>query len=116
MHEGHFTEQIVEAILSQLKDRESSSVTRVKVSVGEMYHLNPESVKMHFAAMTKATPLEQTLLELDELAVIFRCKSCGRREQAEDHHLLVCSDCGSRNVEILQGDRVEITEMELESR
>jgi len=114
MHEGHFTEQIVEAIIKEVGKYPAARVQRVKVSVGEMYHLEPESVKEHFLAMTAGTALGGAVLELDEIPVKINCRTCGLDGPVEDHHLMMCAGCGSTDVGVMAGDVVEIEEIDLE--
>jgi hydrogenase nickel incorporation protein HypA/HybF len=116
MHEANFTEQIVQAILDELKKiPERGRPKRVKVNVGEMLHLNKESVLTHFQSLSKGTALEGLDLDLEEIPVRLACKDCGWKGSAEDHHLLFCSSCNSIAVEILSGRDVTIETIEVEA-
>ena len=42
MHEGHFTEQIVEAVMDELKKHPGRPVESITLNVWEKYHLVPE--------------------------------------------------------------------------
>lgn len=114
MHEGHFTDQIVAAILAELKDRPKGKVRSVKVKVGEVYHLVPASVLMHFQVAVKGTPLEGVELVLQEEGVKVYCPQCRKEGLAEDHHMIVCPICYSQNVKTLSGNSVTIESIELE--
>ncbi|MBI4971457.1 MAG: hydrogenase maturation nickel metallochaperone HypA [Candidatus Omnitrophica bacterium] len=114
MHEGNFTEQIVAAILSELKKHPKGKVKQIKVKVGEMLHLEPESVKMHFELLTKGTRLEGIGLDLEEVPVTVCCLDCRAEGQVTDHHLLLCDNCDSRNVKITSGNNILIDSIELE--
>lgn len=111
MHEGHFTEQIVEAILQGLSEKSVVNPSRVKVRVGEMLHLEAESVLMHFRAITARTCLEKTELELESVPVLVRCRQCGEEGGVSDHHFLMCETCESREVELIEGGDVVIEEI-----
>lgn len=114
MHEGHFTDQIVAAILAELKDRPKGKVRSVKVKVGEVYHLVPSSVLMHFRIAVQRTPLEGVELDLQEEQVRVFCPQCQKEGLAEDHHMIVCPICYSKNVKILSGDSITIESIEWE--
>ncbi len=114
MHEGHFTNQIVDAILAELKDRPHGKIKAVKVKVGEVYHLVLESVLMHFRIAVKGTPLEGVELDLQEERVKVFCPQCQKEGFAEDHHMIVCPQCYSQNVKTLSGDSITIESIELE--
>lgn len=115
MHEGNFTERIVAAILQELKKRPGYQPKRIKVKVGEMLHLEPESVKMHYAFLTKGTPLEKAELDLSEVKVTLYCWQCNHVMEVEDHHLLLCTYCSTTDVEVMSGNEVLIDSIEMES-
>ncbi len=84
MHEGHFTDQIVEAIIEELKKHPGRKVESVTVKVGETYHLMPESVLMHYESITKSTSLEGVKLILLEEEILVLCSQCGKTGPVED--------------------------------
>ena len=115
MHEGNFTEQIVQTILDELKKYPAQKPVAVKVRVGEMLHLVPESVRLHFATLTKGTALENTALELAEDSVLAQCQACTMTYHPEDHHLLVCPGCGALRANVIKGRDVFIEKIDLEN-
>ena|SRR3989338_547108 len=114
MHEANFTGQIVAAILEEVGKYPLARPKKVKVSVGEMLHLVPESVQAHYDSMTRGTRLQEVLLELRETPVEVRCGACQGTGGVEDHHLLQCSHCGSLNVTLLNGNQILIDSIEAE--
>jgi len=114
MHEAKFTEQIVENIISELKRYPQKKPRRIKVCVGEMFHLQRDSVLMHYEILTKGTDLENVKIELNEQAVEVRCRQCHKVGGVEDHHLLMCSLCGSRDVEVVCGNEIFTELIEIE--
>lgn len=108
MHEGHFTEQIVDAIYQALKEHPNPENAEVNVRVGEVFHLEKDSVLMHYQLQTQGTPLEKVKLKLEEVPVRVECRSCGKSGAVEDHHLLVCPECFSRDVNTIAGDSIEV--------
>ena len=111
MHEAHFTENIVEAIVTELKKHPGRAVKSISVKVGESYHLVPDSVLMHYELMTKGTGLEGVKLDLMEEPLEVLCSSCGKQGPVEDHHLLLCSFCHSPQVKAVRGDKVTIEQI-----
>ena len=115
MHEGGFTQRIVDAILKELQAYPGRKVKRAAVKVGELFHLEPDSVRTHFRSSTKGTTLEGAELELKETPVSVLCRDCGKRGGVEDHHLLLCGNCGSLHVELIEGQEILLEEIDLES-
>lgn len=114
MHEGNYTGRIVSTILQELKKYPDQRPKAVKVQVGEMLHLAPESVRMHFELLTRGTALQGVTLDLEEVRVKIRCDRCQKEVEIRDHHALRCPDCGSEEVELCGGDQVLIESIEFE--
>ena len=112
MHEANFTREIVEAILEKLKKRPLGRASSVKISVGEMLHLMPEGVRLHYDLLTRGTVLEGTELVFEETPVRVKCRNCGRQGGVEDHHLLMCTFCDSTQVMLQSGNEVTIEKIE----
>lgn len=108
MHEGKFTEDIVNAIIEQVNNSGEEKPEKVKVIVGEVYHLEPEAVKLHFEVITQGTILEGVELDLEEEHMEVECSDCGKSGPVEDHHMVLCSHCDSRNVKPIKGNDVRI--------
>lgn len=111
MHEHKFTEQIVQSVLDELKSHPDLRRGRprcVNVVAGDIYHLEPDSVRLHFDLLIKDTPLAGTALNLQTEALEVHCKDCGKVGGVEDHHFPVCGICGSLLVDVTKGNRVDI--------
>jgi hydrogenase nickel incorporation protein HypA/HybF len=115
MHEGNFTRRIVDAVFSALAGHPEGRPTRIKVRVGETYHLEPDSVRVHYASLSRGTRLEGAVLELKETPMLLRCRRCRGAARAEDHHILVCFFCGSSEVDVLSGNEIVVEEIEMET-
>jgi len=115
MHEANFTKQIVEAVLKSLKECPGEPKT-VKVQVGAMLHLVPDSVRMHYQLLTQGTKLEGISLELTEIHVKVRCRRCAHEGMVEDHHLLMCTACDSIDVALTAGNEILIDAVECETK
>ncbi|MDE2027607.1 MAG: hydrogenase maturation nickel metallochaperone HypA [Candidatus Omnitrophica bacterium] len=111
MHEGHFTENIVTAIIGELKKYPDKKVESVTVKIGETYHLAPDSVLMHYDLISKGTPLEGVRLNLVEEPLKVLCGQCGQQGPVEDHHLLLCTFCSSHQVKPVSGESVTIDQI-----
>ncbi len=114
MHEGHFTQQIVEGILRELAPYPKAKVRSVTVRVGEVFHLVPESVLMHYDVLTKGSALQSVKLNLIEEPMQVLCSQCQKQGPVEDHHLLLCPFCHSRQVKPVLGNKITIEKVELE--
>ncbi len=114
MHEAAFTEQIVDTIIAELKKNPDQKPKRIKVSVGEIYHLQKRSVQLHYAILTQNTGLSGVQIDFEEDPVCVECHACHKLGIVEDHHLLMCRFCSSLDVTAISGNeiRVEFVDME----
>ena len=114
MHEGNFTQQIVDTIIAELNNYPGYRPKRIKVKVGEMLHLEQDSVKLHFDLLTRGTLMADARLEMQGVPVKVRCRQCGNENSAPDHHMLYCERCSSTKVDILSGNNIVIEAVEME--
>lgn len=112
MHEGHFTDNIVMAILEELKRHPGRKIKTVNVAVGEVYHLVLESVLMHFEIAVKGTALEGAVLDLKEESMRVCCQQCHNTGPVQDHHMPLCTFCGSVNVKTVSGNSITVESIE----
>lgn len=108
MHEGVFTEKIVEVILEELKQHPGKKIQNVHVTVGETYHLVLESVLLHFGIAVQGTLLEGAQLHIKEEHMRVECPQCLKIGVVEDHHMPMCSFCGALNVKTVSGNAITV--------
>ncbi|MCB9756888.1 MAG: hydrogenase maturation nickel metallochaperone HypA [Candidatus Omnitrophica bacterium] len=113
MHEGQFSEKIVDAIISELKKFPGKKPKSVLVKVGEVFHLVPDAVKMHFSVLTKGTTLEGVHLDLKEESMEVYCPHCQQATFVEDHHLVACPLCYAVDVKPIRGNQITVESIEL---
>lgn len=88
-------------------------IARVRVRVGELQRVYPESWEMCWEMATMGSPAEGSRAELEEAPARVRCGACGR----EGHPAapLDCAFCGAHSVLILAGEELLVAEVELSS-
>lgn len=84
------------------------------VKVDGIRNVNPELMAFIFSAVAKDTPAEGALLSVMLLPVTVKCHSCGKISTCEDSDL-DCPLCGSKNVQILSGLKLNIEALEVEN-
>jgi hydrogenase nickel incorporation protein HypA/HybF len=108
MHELAITQGIVDAIVERLG---GTRVTAVRVRIGKVSGVVPDAVRFCFDLVAEGTPVEGARLEIDEPAGRARCRDCAA-EFAVDDLVLLCT-CGSADVELLSGDELTISSVEV---
>jgi hydrogenase nickel incorporation protein HypA/HybF len=110
MHEMGITQSIVAIVAEQAAGRK---VKRVTLEIGKLAAVMPDAIRFCFDVVAQGSALDGAALDIIEVPGRARCLDCG------DDVVLVeifgrCA-CGSRSLERLAGEELNIKSMELES-
>ncbi len=108
MHELSITQSVVSAVTARMRD---APVRRIRLEVGQLSGLVPDSVRFCFEMVAAGTTCEGAALEIDEPPGRARCRSCG--VTFETGEVLPLCSCGSADVEVLGGRELRILEVEI---
>jgi hydrogenase nickel incorporation protein HypA/HybF len=107
VHELSITHSVVTAITQRMRD---APVRRIRLEVGRLSGLVPDSVRFCFEMVAAGTTCEGAALEIDEPPGRARCRSCG--VAFETGEVLPLCSCGSADVEVEGGRELRILEVE----
>jgi hydrogenase nickel incorporation protein HypA/HybF len=108
MHELSITQSVVDAVT----DRTGNAVVvSVRLRVGRLSGVMPDSMRFCFELVTVGTPLEGARLEIDRPDGLGHCRTCGS-EFALPDPVLLCH-CGSADVEVLAGRELAVASVVL---
>jgi hydrogenase nickel incorporation protein HypA/HybF len=110
MHELSLAAAIVEIAERHAAGR---PVSRVDVRVGRLRQVVPDALTFGFEVLVQDTPLQGARLELQMVPAVGRCRACGVETTFEQFPLL-CGGCGSMDLEIVSGDELIVTSLEVE--
>lgn len=108
MHELAITQAVVDTIVERTG---GARVTLVRLDIGRLSGVVPDSVAFCFELVVDGTPLEGAGLEIREPAGRARCRTCSS-EFSLDQLVLLCP-CGSADVELLAGRELAIRSVEV---
>lgn len=112
MHELSIAQEIVEIVRDNLP-KTSKKVKQVKVKVGALSGILPDSLKFCFETIVSETDLDGAKMEIINVPIKIKCSDC-KKESIIDNHYFVCSNCKSINVEIIEGRELNLVEIEIE--
>jgi hydrogenase nickel incorporation protein HypA/HybF len=114
MHEMGIATEIVRIVTESIPpEMIGCKVARVNLKVGKMAAVVPQSLRFCFDIVAKETPAEGAHLEIQEIAVVARCHSCGHQWEIGEP-VFVCPQCQSGSIEMLSGRELDIDSIELE--
>jgi hydrogenase nickel incorporation protein HypA/HybF len=108
MHELAITQSIVEMIVERT---DGASVTAVHLRIGRVSGVVPDALRFCFDLVADGTPVQGARLEIDEPPGRARRRACGATFSVDD--LVVLCACGSADVEVLGGDELLVSAVEL---
>lgn len=113
MHEMALTESIVEIVAEEARRRRVARVRVVRLEIGVMAPVEPESLRFCFDAASRGTVAEGATLDILRLEGEGRCLDCGETAPL-DGRFGPCPACGGPRVEMTSGDQLRIRELEVE--
>ncbi len=113
MHELAIAENIVTAVLAEMARRRISRIRAIGLRIGDLTDVVPEALEFGFEAITKDTDLEKTELKIEHIPLKGRCNSC-RQEFPLERYLFICPECGSHDVDVIEGQELDIAFLEVD--
>ena len=118
MHELSLVTSIVETVvetLAALPDSSGSArVLEVRLRVGALASVIPESLEFCLGIASEGTPLEGSKLVVNVLPVVIHCVPCGQDAELEGVQSFRCPRCGEPCSDMRQGRELEIDSIEIE--
>jgi hydrogenase nickel incorporation protein HypA/HybF len=113
MHEMSVAQNILEIVHQYVPEGDGHLVKRVRLTVGELSGILPDSLSFCFTALTQGTPLAGARLEIEQTPLTARCHSCTVTSHLE-YGLFLCPSCGSADITVLSGSELQVTELEID--
>ena len=107
MHEMGITQGILATAFDAAEEAGAHRISAIHISVGELTEIQDFALSFAFEALTPGTIAEGATLEVTFIEPRSRCVTCGV-EYAHDRFQMVCPECESMHVELLQGRELRI--------
>lgn len=122
MHEFGIAERIVSYVEKEIEKRKARKIKEVKIELGELLFIEPETLKFIIQEMSRNKPLKNAKIEIEMIKPEVRCPSGhkykGKFEIFSHHHEFPfeefkCKKCGNP-VKILAGNECRVKEIVFE--
>ena len=110
MHELAISSAVLESVLRHADGRR---VSAVKLRVGHLRQVVPDSLEFYWDIVTRDGLCEGSVLELEVVPARLSCAACARGWEIE-LPVFRCPTCGGADVEIAAGDELEVESIEVE--
>lgn len=111
-----FEQSMVSTLVKEMEficgENNAEKALEVTVSLGALSGIEADTLKFHFQNMTRGTSLEGCKMTIKRENIEVYCGKCDHHS-APPYPLLHCNQCGSTNVELRNGDQLQIEDMAL---
>jgi hydrogenase nickel incorporation protein HypA/HybF len=113
MHELAICSALLAEVERVAREHSGRRVVSVVVRVGPLSGVQPELLARAYTVASAGGVAEGAALRMEEAPVSVRCRKCQTSAQARANDLS-CPRCGSWRTELLSGDELLLTQVELE--
>lgn len=111
MHEMGITQGILAASIEAAENAGATRITEIRITIGDLTEIQTFALDFAFESLSPGTMAEGAKLTVTELSPRSKCRSCGN-EYDHDRFEMLCPQCGSMDVELLQGRELRIDSIE----
>ena len=116
MHELGIAFQIVRIALEAVpEDAKQAKVETVRLNIGKLSAIVPDSLRLCFDIATRGTPLDGARLVINEIPATDRCRTCNHEWQI-DEYVFVCPECAGVDVEMVTGRELYVESIEIKDQ
>lgn len=113
MHELSIASSIMGIVLESLPAKNEKRVKIVRIKVGKLVAVVPDSLEFCFEAITTGTPLEGAKLQIEHSEIALQCRDCGKESKVVSLNFY-CPYCNSKEIEIVSGNELYVSAIEIE--
>jgi len=113
LHELSLTQNLIEIAEEHASRAGASAIKSITMKIGTLSGVIPDAIEFAFDVCTKGTIAEGASLEILHIPAVGQCRQCleeCRMENLTD----ACPLCGSFALDILRGQEMSFTEMEID--
>jgi hydrogenase nickel incorporation protein HypA/HybF len=113
MHELGLAQGVLELVRQYVPVDAASLVRQVRIRVGEMSGVVPESLAFCFSAVIAGTPYDGASLAIDRVSPTGQCASCGLSFPFQAP-ACACPSCGGSRISLIAGRELQVVDVELD--
>jgi hydrogenase nickel incorporation protein HypA/HybF len=113
MHELSIAQNIVDIVQQYVPVEAMGDVRSVRVRVGGLSGIVPESLEFSFSAIVAGTPLGSASLNIERVPAVCRCEDCGIEFEVADF-VFACPGCSGMHTKLISGSDLQVVDIELE--
>jgi len=113
MHEMSIAQGLLDIIREEMEKHHATVLRSVRLNIGQLSAIVPESLSFCFEVMTAGTELEGARLDMEMIPLRGVCRACKRGFEIKNY-AFECPHCRGRDIETVSGQELSIVEMEVD--
>ena len=113
MHELSIAQGVLDIVRQYVPENEAGSIRSIRVRVGRLSGIVPESLDFSFEAIVAGTPWQSAKLRIEHVPAVSQCRSC-RADFRIEELAFRCPTCGSTDLGLISGRDLQVVEIEVE--
>ncbi|SCM78313.1 putative hydrogenase nickel incorporation protein HypA 2 [uncultured Pleomorphomonas sp.] len=111
MHETAVVEGLMRILTEHARQNGVDRVVAVRLKIGKLRGIDSRQIRLAFEIFAEGTLAEGARLDIDEVGVTAKCRTCGSVFEVEKYRF-VCSGCGGSDADVLTGRELYIESFE----
>jgi hydrogenase nickel incorporation protein HypA/HybF len=113
MHELNVTKKTMDLIKSECKENNIKNPKKIFLELGELTTYKKEPLVYYYNILKKESDLlKNTDLIIKEIPGKIKCKDCKKESLIKELYIIICPNCRSGNVNIIQGQNIKINKIQ----
>ena len=113
MHEGSIAQNLLAIALEKAKEYKASTITLIRVKVGEFSGVNQAALEFAFDNFSQGTIAEKASLKIILSPLLGKCRKCNEVFKIKKVNFK-CLKCHSLEIDIISGEDLYIEDIEIE--
>ena len=113
MHEMSIAQSLIDVLREEMISHSVKNLKSVRLNIGQMSAVVPDSLSFCFEVITKGTDLEGVKLIMNIVPLMGSCNDCEKDFEIKDYNF-ICPTCGSTKIDTIGGKGMSIVEMEVD--
>lgn len=113
MHEMAIAQSILDIVLQTAADHGATRVSTIKLLIGEMTQIVPQSLEFGFSTLAAGTIAQHASLQIKILPAQGKCTQCGCQFYIQCFKFR-CPECHSDSIGVLSGRELLVDALEVE--
>ncbi len=116
MHEPAIAAELIELAQKEITQagHSNASVSSITIRIGALRGVVDESLQLAFGVLKQATPFSNATLVIEHSPVSGLCRHCGEDFKPSEP-IFLCASCGSSDLEIRQGNELDLISMTIDT-